>query len=55
MDLFVDIDYILTDEYGPFMGGDWRAALREVAQIGQPYPYIGAARVYEVLSAEATP
>ena len=55
VDLFVDIDYILTDEYGPFMGGDWRAALHEVAQIGEPYPYIGAARVYEVLSAEATP
>ena len=52
IDFFVDIDYILTDEYGPFMGGDWQRALREVARVGEPYPDIGAARAYAVLSEE---
>ncbi len=52
VDYFIDSDYALESEYGPFMGADYRRSLREVAIIGAPYPGLGYWRAYEVLPPE---
>lgn len=52
VDYFIDSDYALESEYGPFMGADYRRNLHEVTTIGAPYPGLGYWRVYEVLPPE---
>jgi hypothetical protein len=45
---FLDFDYALEREYGPFMGPGYRQALTEVAQIGPGYNPLGLYRIYTV-------
>ncbi len=45
---FLDFDYALEREYGPFMGPNYRQALTEVAQIGSGYGALGSYRIYTV-------
>jgi hypothetical protein len=49
IDYFLDFDYAVEHEYGVFMGTDYQQALREVAQIGAPYPALGTYRIYQVV------
>lgn len=48
IDYFVDVDYALSDEYGPFMGDGYERAFREIEPIGREFPFLGHIRAYEM-------
>lgn len=45
---FLDVDYALEYEYGPFMGAGYPEAFEEIEPIGEPYPFLGSMRAYRM-------
>jgi Dolichyl-phosphate-mannose-protein mannosyltransferase len=49
IDLLIDTDYAINEQYTPFMGADFPQALHEVRILGEAYPRMGYVRAYEIL------